>query len=259
MPRKIWVGVVPNYGLLTSYEYPDAKLRDFIDVKELAGNPYYDEFMALDLVEPSWDTRYITSVDIRVDNIIRRAKARDTMTKLYAWAVPTPAVIEYMRGYLQQGIYEIGAGSGYWARMITQSWWGLNYYAYDNYSSHGFTHRYYNVSDEPLLSMESYRSLLLCWPSYKSSFAFEAIRDLQPRHVFYVGEGHGGCTADDAFHEHLEAHYEQVEGTPDVEQHQHLNDRFYHYKRKVGGPEGSITVGSPTSSENDDANQVKAT
>lgn len=246
MGRKIWIGQVPMYGRVTSYDPPDEKLRQFmkeqdvIDVKVMTGNPYYEQFTAEGLRQLSFEeemeeyrqNEHLPPAE-QCNHIIRRAKARDEMIKLYAWAVPTPEVIAYIRSFLEQGIYEIGAGSGYWARMITDSWHDLNYYAFDNYSSHGFTHRYYDVSEDPLLSIESYRSLFLCWPKYKDPFAFEAVRDLKPRHVFYVGEP-DGCTADDNFSNIMEELYDEVENTPDVERHQHLHDHFYHYK--MGGP-----------------------
>lgn len=241
MARKIWVGNIPFYGYCTSYETPDEKLKqymqeqDVIDVLELTGNPYYEEFMAQGLRQLTIKEEYEQLLSGKyVTNNIQRSDARKTMVKLYAWAVPTPEVIAYIQQFLSQGIYEVGAGSGYWARMIAGSWHNLDYYAYDNYTSHGFTHRYYNVSDIPLTPIElaSYHSMLLCWPSYKDTFAYEAVRNLKPRHVFYVGES-DGCTADDNFRNIMAELYEEVRGTPDVERHQYINDRFYHYQRKM--------------------------
>ena len=53
-------------------------------------------------------------------------------------------------------------------------------------------------------------TLMLCWPPYWSPMAEHALRLHRGDHVVYIGDGEGGCTATDAFHEQLAARYEQV-------------------------------------------------
>jgi hypothetical protein len=52
--------------------------------------------------------------------------------------------------------------------------------------------------------------MFLCWPPYDTRMAEEALRAYAGNAVVYVGEGYGGCTANDAFHERLKADFECV-------------------------------------------------
>jgi hypothetical protein len=47
------------------------------------------------------------------------------------------------------------------------------------------------------------KTLLMIWPCYDSPFAQQAIKAFEGDVVAYVGEGMGGCTGDDAFHDTL--------------------------------------------------------
>lgn len=194
---------------------------EIIEVRELQGNPYLKAFNKLPkragLFNPG-----------KVEDIIARAYARDQWTKQYAWAVPSMEAIRAIGQYLNEGIYEIGAGSGYWARMITRKWDDPRYIAYDNWSSHAFTHRYYNVQDTPL---DSCTNLFTCWPSYEGEWAARALKDYRPQRVIYIGEGHGGCTADDEFHEILERDFEEKQSLH-IPQYEGLHDRLEIWERK---------------------------
>ena len=78
-------------------------------------------------------------------------------------------------------------------------------------------------------------ALFFCWPPYKASFAVDAIlkhKELTgslPLKVVYVGEGMGGCTADDAFHELLATTYELVSVIPCASS-DGIDDSVYLYK-----------------------------
>jgi hypothetical protein len=48
------------------------------------------------------------------------------------------------------------------------------------------------------------RDVLVVWPTYADPWAHEAIVEMRPgRTLYYVGEGGGGCCADDWFHDLL--------------------------------------------------------
>jgi len=123
--------------------------------------------------------------------------------KKYGFAILTEKVIQKLKAYAP--VLEVGAGTGYWAYEFQKRC--VDYVATDpkpccvDYfrGSKPWT----NI--EPLSAKESIerhpgRSLLLCWPSYGKSWASEALEAYGGDTVIYVGEGEGGCTADDIFH-----------------------------------------------------------
>jgi hypothetical protein len=75
------------------------------------------------------------------------------------------------------------------------------------------------------------RSLLLCWPPYNSSFAYDCVRSYAGSTVVYVGEGMGGCTGDDAFHTLLDDDFEVVE-VVDIPTWPMMHDRLSVHRRR---------------------------
>jgi len=55
------------------------------------------------------------------------------------------------------------------------------------------------------------RTLFLCWPPYDTPMGLGHLVAHAGNWFIYVGEGSGGCTGDDAFHEYLREHFECVE------------------------------------------------
>lgn len=143
---------------------------------------------------------------------------REMCTKTLAWAVPDEKAIQIC---VDNGpLIEIGAGLGYWAMLIQQQ--GGDIRPYDRtpawsgrVNNHvrkgmvGFTHVYLGGPPKIRAKINAGRTLLLCWPPYGSDMAVKCLRH-EPRKLIYVGEGHGGCCADDAFFEELSMRYELV-------------------------------------------------
>jgi len=50
--------------------------------------------------------------------------------------------------------------------------------------------------------------------------------------VIFVGEGWGGCTGDDLFHDHLSSDFEKVEDYYDLPQWEGIHDYLAVYKRR---------------------------
>lgn len=62
------------------------------------------------------------------------------------------------------------------------------------------------VAECAILSAETrqYKWLIISWPPYNEPDAFDVLREMQPgTKLIYIGEGMGGCTANDIFHEEL--------------------------------------------------------
>ena len=107
-------------------------------------------------------------------------------------------------------VLEIGAGTGLLAKYLEAA--GIDIVATDDYSwfsRNGFQWKKY-FSVEKLDFKDAIRKyktdfLLMCWPKYDDPFAAEAAElftELNPNgKILYIGEGSGGCTGDDLFHE----------------------------------------------------------
>jgi len=52
-------------------------------------------------------------------------------------------------------------------------------------------------------------TLMLCWPPYDTSMAYNALTAYEGEHLIYIGEAYGGGTGGDAFHEELK-NWEEV-------------------------------------------------
>lgn len=146
-------------------------------------------------------------------------EARRKAVSFYAWAVPNE---EALRAIVECGpVVEIGAGSGYWASLITQL--GGDVIAFDQYEpkankDYPFEQGWFPVQKGgPEKAAEhSDRALFLCWPPYNTPFARECVDAYEGNTVIFVGEGRGGCTADDDFFRTM------GESTYDWENDEHL-------------------------------------
>jgi len=154
----------------------------------------------------------------------------------YSWAIPSEEAIN-VREY--GPFLEVGSGSGYWAyEMATRSITPTD-------KSHADPHWFnpnrggklwypvFKVSAEQAVETYDRAGLLFCWLSYSESWAHETLKKFKGKHVVYVGEGYGGCTADDGFHE-LSANWDEVLEL-DIPQWWGLHDRLWAYTRKTPG------------------------
>lgn len=103
-----------------------------------------------------------------------RGRARaDGFTGLrttYAWAIPNQAALDTIARHSPRGVVEIGAGGGYWAKLLREA--GLDVIAYDidpdghlgwHHAPHGgWSHVNHGTNDAAARHPD--RTLLLCWP-----------------------------------------------------------------------------------------------
>lgn len=136
-------------------------------------------------------------------------EARQRAVRAYSWAVPTGEVIRILA---RQPIVEIGAGTGYWAKLIAEA--GGDVVAYDP-----DPHRNAYVDGEHFpvrkggtrwVAQHADRALFLCWPPYDDGVAALALRTYRKaggKKLFYVGEWRYGCTANNQFFDELEKYW----------------------------------------------------
>ena len=85
----------------------------------------YRHFMDEDLYTPS--SHYFPDMGNAGEKIIAY---RDDMVRDYSWAIPSPRTVDWLGQCLAgRSVVEIGAGTGYWAWMLSQK--GIQVTAYD--------------------------------------------------------------------------------------------------------------------------------
>ena len=192
----------------------------------------------METINPYWDiVQTIPSNPIDMEygnawspNWIRHGVSRDELCRTYSWAIPSPFALSFVAKWVKLPVVEMGAGTGYWAWQLSQM--GIDIIAYDQappdktgtnhwHSPRNGSHgdltgetrpTYFPVQEGTPESLKAHseRVLFLCWPPYDDTMAFECLENYQGNRLVYIGEGSGGCTADDAFHERLDREWEEV-------------------------------------------------
>lgn len=191
-------------------------------------NPYWDELQVWPPDEIEMRYRGIwrpglMSVPIRdlaqahVQGL--KVRNRNDMCGKYAWSIPDPLSLQFVAQVLEEKAVEIGAGTGYWASLLSQM--GVDMVCYDidppQHTGQNHYHSPRNERGDALLGItrdiffdvragnhlmaakHPDRTLLLCWPPYDNDMAFLALQAYQGKRLVYIGEGDGGCTADEQF------------------------------------------------------------
>lgn len=181
-------------------------------------NPYWQEVKDL-LVDAS--RSYIAMITQRLPFCQR-----------YSWAVPDPETLQFVGPWLAPKAIEVGAGTGYWAWLLTQQ--GVEIAAYDTTPPHLFTTNEYHSPRDPLTGsflhqlVETYVSvasggpevlalpryyghtLFLCWPPNHNDMAIECLDCYSGDRLVYIGYPRGGCCATDAFFDRLDRDWRVV-------------------------------------------------
>lgn len=178
---------------------------------------------------------------------VAASSMREELVRRYSWAIPSEPALRVLAEHAP--ILEIGAGMGYWAYLLRKR--GVDILAYDAHppdTTFNFYHRrerYYPIDRTfrrnpwaPILhgrarkakQLGRGRSLFLCWPPCGTPLAFNALRLYTGQTVIYIGEGGGGCTADDAFHALLARAWHVVDEVS-IPQWSGIHDRLWVYRR----------------------------
>jgi hypothetical protein len=173
-----------------------------------------------------------------------KALTRTSLVKQYAWAIPSNQTLVWIRKrFLGQEFVEIGAGRGYWAWMLEQV--GIPTVAYDEklvalgeengYFKDGGDRTFHDVmrGGPEAAARHSDKVLFLCWPPYDNDLAVECLRAYQGDTLVYVGEGDGGCCANDDFFRELEEGWDEIDCHDDMIQWSGIHDYLWVYRRRV--------------------------
>jgi hypothetical protein len=145
--------------------------------------------------------------------MVSEADTRESLTRKYGFAIPTQEALDFIAFW--SPIVEIGAGTGYWAHLLQQM--EVDITAYDKFSGHGqdrygFGPVWMNVlkGNSAVAKIHPDRTLLLCWPDYQSRFASDCLRNYRGNRLIYIGEGKGGCTGNDLFHDKIKEEWRLI-------------------------------------------------
>ncbi|MFI0367561.1 hypothetical protein ACH35V_06750 [Actinomadura sp. 1N219] len=186
----------------------------------VSSNPYWD------IVEPfvsEHEGRRVVNGG-RPEGSARLAFARMLLQATYAYAVPAPQTIGWMREFCANlPIVELGAGRGYWAAQLANS--GLSVEAYDSeppdktenisfpraVGQADIWHPVGELNDFATRARPANYTLFLCWPpGWGDTMASEALtlfEDAGGERLIYIGEPEGGKTGNDAFFDALSARW----------------------------------------------------
>lgn len=156
-----------------------------------------------------WDPPWANGRKDAVHSSLSAFECRETFIKEFGFAVLNEEAIKEIKKY--SPILEIGAGSGYWAYELSLR--GVDivatdpeiYYKWEK--KHSVLHK---LTAEQAMKKFPNRNLLTVWPSYSENWAARALENFEKDYVIYVGEGSGGCTADDKFHQILEKRFKHI-------------------------------------------------
>jgi len=187
-------------------------------------------------------------------HFIYEFEQRSKLVRKFAWAIPNREAIDAIVS-LGSPIVEMGAGTGYWAALLRARGVSVDAFDISPPSSGGRNNHYHPCVSTwsrvlhgsveklslPRLALGSRgvrnfrgadrRALMLCWPPYSDSMASDALKAFRGDRVVYIGEGGGGCTGDDAFHELLERNW-LYERDVNIPQWDGIHDYLMIYRRK---------------------------
>ena len=175
---------------------------------------------------------------------------RHDLCHQYAWAIPDPASLAFVAEHLGDRAVEIGAGTGYWASLLSRM--GVDLLCFDvappqldgsnayhsprneegNLLTGEVRDVFYTIKEGCSRDAGDHpdRSLFLCWPPYDSSMAYKTLCAYTGNRLVYIGEDLGGCTADDSFFAELDTNWHEV-ATHKLVQWSGIHDWAWVYER----------------------------
>jgi hypothetical protein len=160
---------------------------------------------------------------------------RSEAIKRFGFAILTDAAVQGLLRY--SPLLEVGAGACYWAHELRAAGADIIATDPDPLSCVSFELERMWLEPERLTALQAIakypkRTLMMVWPSLRDSWAHDALKAYEGEHVIYCGEGWGGCTADDAFHELLDRDWVE-ERNFDIPSWFGINDYCCAYRRKI--------------------------
>ena len=163
---------------------------------------------------------------------------RDSLREKYAYGIPSEEAIEVICSY--SPIWEIGSGTGYWAKLISEQGGDIlatEIIGDNEFFPSGNIGEHHPVKILPKqkpkdLKIPSLFTLFICWPPANNHMAYEYLESYRGNTFIYVGEGAGGCCATEPFFELLDKRWKS-DRTVVLPQFPAIHDYLVVYKRKT--------------------------
>jgi hypothetical protein len=187
-------------------------------------NPYWEELQ--DKVHQSalhWDGNALMVGGPRMGDDghldfgdgIERVMLRERCVHQYAWTITDPETVEWVASFVNGGVVDPMAGTGYWAYLLAQL--GISVVCYDLNPGEGNTWHPDHKPWFPVNQMDGAeavttypdRTLLLAWPPYNEPVGADILGAYRGHRVIYIGE-HGGCTGDSRMFDILDTAWVEV-------------------------------------------------
>lgn len=135
---------------------------------------------------------------------------RDAAVARYSFAIPNEQAVDAIASCSPNGVVELGAGLGYWARVLGDA--GVDVAAFDIAPPPSADNRWFGgqepwhpvgQGDASIVSRYSSRTLLIVWPTRNETWAADALalhHAALGTTLAVVSEPPGGQTGDDVFH-----------------------------------------------------------
>lgn len=131
----------------------------------------------------------------------------------FGYSLLNEKFINDLSTYLQdKKVLDVCAGTAFLAHQLKKQ--NVDIVAVDKYlpeqNGYGFQKTYMPIFQDDSVDYlktlgGNFNSIIMSWPDYDTSFAREILEQMKPgQELIYIGEGYGGCTADDSFWDLLE-------------------------------------------------------
>lgn len=169
------------------------------------------------------------------EDFIPSIAARNVLCGRYSWAIPTEKAIKKI---IQYGpLVEMGAGSGYWAKLIKLLGGKITCYdrfpppnGFNVWHSEGIRYFRINKGNPEVLARYDKRTLFLCWPPHGDKMASQCLHYWRGKHLIYIGEFYGTSANDEFFHQ-LENEFELIDGM-EIPNWPGIHDKLTIWERK---------------------------
>ena len=193
------------------------------------------------LIEGSDDIDYIMKkikeVGPNPENYIKLEVLRRTaFAKFISWSIPSIDVLNGIVTFINsEKVLEIGSGHGLWAKLLKLR--NVNIVATDSFSTNYSEDSKTFTNIQPIDAIAAINTffdinvLMIVWPSYEDSFAFDSLSNFKGNKLVYIGEEKYGCCACDEFFKELSSEWELDEFLK-LERWDGIHDNCYLYTRK---------------------------
>lgn len=167
---------------------------------------------------------------------------RHDMCRKYAWAIPSDEALDFIvEAVAGRRMVEVGAGTGYWAKLLSDR--GVDVIATDDHSWAEHGESAMNIGEffpvqrvsAKAAGLWADRVLFLCWPPYAMSMGADALKSYSEAGgdtLVYIGESSYGCTGDDEFHDVIAREWNMVAESDVLPRWGGIYDRIEVFKRE---------------------------